>query len=362
MNKKSKILLIGYNLFTIILGVIIEIWLNAIENDLYSKIHFLRLFVIEVLLLIITNSLFFKGREIGDKLFRHRYGIGAFLIIICTFFQINGSSIGGWENMLTGNGQINDGVLLGTTREIRVDEWNVNTMMAFSKYFDNFSYFSKVMMGGDADNFIVYAQPVKDIGTIFRPFLIGYLFLTQGQGLSFFWSARLIVLFLVSFELMLLITKRKKLLSLIGSFMITLAPVVQWWFAVNGLVEMLIFGELAVILLDRYMLQENRLKRFIYLILMGICAGGYILTFYPAWQVPLFYVFAGLAIWVIFKNKDKFRFNKKDLAQIIVILLIFLLIGIHIFTQSIDTVKTVLNTVYPGQRTDTGRGSIKYII
>ena len=86
MNKKSKILLIGYNLFTIILGVIIEIWLNAIENDLYSKIHFLRLFVIEVLLLIITNSLFFKGREIGDKLFSHRYGIGAFLIIICTFF------------------------------------------------------------------------------------------------------------------------------------------------------------------------------------------------------------------------------------------------------------------------------------
>ena len=73
-------------------------------------------------------------------------------------------------------------------------------------------------------------------------------------------------------------------------------------------------------------------------------------------------MFAGLAIWVISKNKDKFRFNKKDLAQIIVILLIFLLIGIHIFTQSIDTVKTVLNTVYPGQRTDTGRGSIKYII
>ena len=358
MKKNQKIPLIIFNIFAIILGVIIEEWITIIEDNIHFPINFLRLFFIEIFLLIITNALYFKHKKIGEILFKYRYLIGGIVIVICTFMQISGSSIGAWENVLTGNKQINQGVLLGTTREIRTDEWNVNTMMAFSKYYDDFSYFSNVFMGGGADNFIVYGQPVKDIGTIFRPFLIGYIFLTQGQGLAFFWTARLVVLFLVSFELMLLITKQKKLLSLVGAVMILFAPVVQWWFAINGLVEMLIFGSLAVVLLDKYMLQENRYKRLIYLILMAVCAGGYVLTFYPAWQVPLFYVFLGLAIWVIIKNKDKFTFNKIDVIQIISVLLGLGLIAIHVFIQSKDTIISVLNTVYPGKRTDTGGGNI----
>ena len=86
MTKKAKILLVGYNIFAIILGIILEIWLNAIENDIYAKIHYIRLLIIEILLLITTNLLFFKGRQIGDKLFTNRYKVGATLIILCTFF------------------------------------------------------------------------------------------------------------------------------------------------------------------------------------------------------------------------------------------------------------------------------------
>lgn len=185
--------------------------------------------------------------------YKYRYIISFIVIIICTLFQINGSSIGIWEDQITGNGELNKGVILGTSRVIRTDEWNVNTPMAFSKYYDNFSYFSGITMGGEADNFIVYGQPIKDIGTIFRPFLLGYLFLPMGQGLAFFWCARFVMLLLISFDFMMIITNKKKVLSLIGAIMIGLSPIVQWWYAVNGLVEMLIFGQLAIVLLDKYM-------------------------------------------------------------------------------------------------------------
>lgn len=38
--------------------------------------------------------------------------------------------------------------------------------------------------------FIVCGQPVMDIAMIFRPFYWGYLFLSAGKGLAFFWYGR----------------------------------------------------------------------------------------------------------------------------------------------------------------------------
>ena len=105
--------------------------------------------------------------------------------------------------------------------------------------------------------------------------------------------------------------------------MITLAPIVQWWFAVNGIAEIFIFGELAIILLDKYMRNNNLKKRILYLAGLIICAGGYLLVFYPAWQIPIFYVFLALAIWVIVKNRKEFKINYKDVISIVAAILIY---------------------------------------
>ena len=43
--------------------------------------------------------------------------------------------------------------------------------------------------------------------------------------------------------------------------MVVLAPAVQWWFAINGFVEMLIFAQLSIILLKKYMLTKNYVIR-----------------------------------------------------------------------------------------------------
>lgn len=48
-----------------------------------------------------------------------------------------------------------------------------------------------------------------------------------------------------------------KRLAVIYGLLVTWSPIVQWWFAVNGLVEMLILGQLAIVIVERYLKAVN---------------------------------------------------------------------------------------------------------
>lgn len=292
-------------------------------------------------------------------IYKYRYYIAAGAFILGMLLQLNGSSL---SQISMGLGQDVEGLVFGTPRSIRSDEWATFTPMILSQKYNNYHRISEIIRGDYTDTFIVYGLPSWDIFTIlFRPFLIGFMLLNAAGGLSFFWVGRFIVLLMVSFEGMMLLTDNNKKLSLMGAIMVTLAPVVQWWFAINGFVEMLIFTFLSIIMLDKYMNTTNFKKRCLYLFVVYICAGGYVMTFYPALMFPLAYVILGLAIWVIVKNYKKCTINKKDVISIIITALALVLSIGYIFLRSKDTIETVMNTAYPGKRVATGGGYIEHI-
>lgn len=297
-------------------------------------------------------------KKVGEWIYQYRYYIAIILFILCVVCEISGSSIGCWNNFISSN-VTDEGVILGKSRGIRSDEWAVLTPMTFSQFFDGFHYFSDILRGNHTDVFMVYGLPVLNIMQIFRPFQLGFLFLGMAKGLSFFWCGRWIALFMVTFEFSMLFTKKNKILSLLGAFMVTLAPMVQWWFAVNGIVEIFVFGELAILLLYKYMNTESFKKRCFYLLGLVLCAGGYIMVIYPAWQIPMAYVFLALAIWVIVENRKNCKINGKDIISILVAILVFAGCMGYIFSQSRDTIKVVMDTVYPGSRALTGGGVLK---
>ncbi len=265
-----------------------------------------------------------KANKIGDFIYKYRYIIAASLFIICIIFELHGSSMDMW-NVFIRTGTPGDHVIFGKSRMIRSDEWAVFTPMMFSQKYDGFHWFSNTLSGGNCDVFLIYGLPVMNLMQIFRPFQIGFLFLSLGKGLSFFWAGRLIFLFLISFEFGVLLSNKKKLLSLTYAFLVTFSPIVQWWFAINGIVEILLFGQLAIILLDRYLIDNNFKHRLLYLASLFICAGGYIMVFYPAWQVPTAYVFLVLAIWVLIKDFKKIKIDRKDIISISIALIVFIL-------------------------------------
>lgn len=308
------------------------------------------------------DKIIYLKNKVLDFIYKYRFIIAIVLIILGVLFKIHGSSISYWNNYINIDKE-DTSLIFGKPQGIRSDEWAVTTPLIFSQSFNGFKYFSDILRGGtQTDAFTIYGLPVLSIFEIFRPFHLGYLFLGLARGLSFFWVARFIALFLVSFEFFMIFTNKNKRLSVIGSFMISLAPIVQWWFATNGTAELFIFGQLALILLYKYLNTENFKHRLIYLAFMIICAGGYVLILYPAFQIPMFYVFLALAIYIIIDNCKNTKITKKDVISIIIALAIFVfLIGSIIYTSR-ETISALLNTVYPGNRISEGGGAFrKYV-
>lgn len=369
MEKKSRIhKLLIFAVSALVLALISGAYLFQLESfgdiervDNLLFYFYRALFSKKVYFLaILLFSAFVAYERFGIKflelLYSYRFVIAMVIFVICVICELNGSSIGMWVEYLGGEDTES---LLGVPRRVRSDEWAVSTPMMLSQYYNasgKFPYFSDTVRGTLTDMFMVYGQPVKDIAMIFKPFYWGYLFLSAGKGLAFFWYGRWIALFLVSFEMFMLITKEDKLLSFAGSSLIAFAPLVQWWFAINGLVEMLIFGQLSVLLLRKYMLEHKTRNRVLYASIICICAGGFILTLYPAWEIPMAYVILGLGIWVIVENYQDCRINRKDLLWLVVILVVFLGIMFHAWNNSKETIELVINTDYPGQRQETGGG------
>lgn len=326
-------------------------------TQIIDAVHFFRLFFFMGLGIGLSFLVKAYGIEkLADFAYRYRFWISGIVLIALVFFEIHGSSILYWQNYFSDLTSVYE-PLIGISRGIRSDEWAVNTPMMLSQYYNHsglFPYFSETIRGALTDAFIVYGQPVRDLAVVFRPFHWGYLFLAPAKGLSFFWISRTIGLFLVSFEFGMILSKKSKILSLIYAILITWAPVVSWWFAINGLVEMLIFGQLALIMIILYMNNQNYIKRTFYALVVLICAGGYILSFYPAWQVPLVYLFVALFIGTLYENWQDFSWNKKDVI-ILIVLVVLLGFGMaHVLSKSLDTILSILGTSYPGSRFETG--------
>ena len=290
-------------------------------------------------------------------IFRFRYGIVLILLAVCIVLELSGSSMSSWCNALGVSPQEN-GVLFRTANPYRSDEFAVNTLFAVAQAKNPggaYPYFSEIVRGTATDMYIVYGQPVRSFGIIFRPFQIGYLLFGTAKGLAFFWCGRLLFLFMASFEFGRIFLEKKKL-AVIYALMLTLSPVIQWWFAINGLVEMFIFGQLCAMMLWKYMNEKKLWKKIAESFVFFWSGAVYILVFYPAWQVALGYVFLGIFIWVILENRTKRPWKlKEDLPVILGTGAVILFLMLILLFRSWDTIQTTLNTVYPGQRVSTDK-------
>ncbi|WP_147369914.1 hypothetical protein [Mitsuokella sp. AF33-22] len=285
------------------------------------------------------------------NIFYYRFLLSFILFIISVFFEIHGSSIGIYSQILNSP----DIVLFGKNRPIRSDEWFVNTPLEFSQYYNAFPYFSDIVRAHSTDMFLMYGQAVKDWPVIFRPFHWGYLILDPGKGLSFFWMGRLIALFLSSFELGRIITKDKHFLSFTYAIIMTFSPIIQWWFAVNSIAEILIFSQCIVICCFKYFISESR-KRLLYIIGFIYSSISYIFSLYPAWQVPCAYVFFVVLLSLIFEYKKMISVKKTDIGLFLLSFILIAIISVDILFKSIDVIKITKDTVYPGSRFCTTAG------
>lgn len=299
-----------------------------------------------------------RGLKQGFELiYKYRFVLSFLLLIMLVSFKISGSSMGCWKLFL-GDGE--SGIRLGEPRVWRSDEWGTLTPLCFRQQYNTlgaYNRYSQTLGSILTDNMLVYGQPSWDILTLFRPFYWGYLFFGSERGLSWFWCSRLIVLFLSWFELGMLITDGQKKLSVMLSICVSFAPFLQWWFAINGLVEMLIYGACFVLGSNYLVSRAFNPRKIAVAVGMAVCAVGYVLTFYPTWMVPVAWGFVPLFLWVVI-----WKFDRKVLRRVDVVpwLLIFVITvaGLTVLAvTSWDVIKAELNSVYPGNAPSSSGGT-----
>lgn len=301
--------------------------------------------------LIAGIPLWIFRKKVFPFLYKYRWWIGLVLIVLGTVFRINGSSMGGLASYLP-DGQ-ETGILFGRSQAIRTDEYAVFTPMTISQYANGFPYFADSFRGTTTDMFAVYGQPVWNILVLFRPFQIAYLFLPVEYGFAFFWCARMVFLFLVSLEFGMLVFKNKKSLAAVYAFCVTFSGWVVWWYAINCLVEMLIFGQAIVLMINGYATHHWK-WRWLYALGFAWLSVSYILTMYPAWEIPLFYVFAAVGIGVLVWTWKEAKYTWKDALMLVgIIVFVAAFCGLFLY-QSRDAIEAVVNSSYPGIRDWTG--------
>lgn len=312
-------------------------------------------------LFFVYSILFCFAEKILVLVDRYRYPIAAILVVVCVALQISGSSIGQWNKLFYGisnEEQLQQlGVLWGIPRAIRSDEWAVFTPFCLSQEYNSYSATSIIVRGTATDVTTVYGSPAWAIVTLFRPFLWGYMILGSEYGLSFFWCARFFALFLASYECAKIYTNRNLWLSYAAAILISLSPVILWWYNTNGLVEMLVFGQYAIVLINRFLVTQKRWTRIFCALGLIQCAGGFAFTYYPAQEIPFVYVFLVLALWVAVQTRQLWKPHIIECAIILgAALFVLLCLVLGIFSFSYETIHAITSTVYPGDRILSGGG------
>ncbi|MBY3619303.1 hypothetical protein HGO21_07035 [Acinetobacter sp. CUI P1] len=284
-----------------------------------------------------------------SKAHKYRYVLAFILLILMVLGKFTGSSLGFYDGMLQGNTpSYQQSTLLGIPQGIRGDEWATEKPYYFAQTNANptLQYFNKNLSFAGTDMVVSAFAPVKDITVIARPDLWGFLVMPNDYAFSFYWTLRLILLFMASYEMGVFLTKKNRF-GIITAIIITFAPPVQWWLS-QSLMLMIMSGQFAIVLFNKYLNSHKLYSKVISLSGIALFVLVYILTMYPATQVPLGYVFLMLFIYVLIENKKNKPFAFARLLQYAVILIPIALVLYHFYTNSAPALHVIMNTVYPG--------------
>lgn len=349
-NTKINIILFSFAIF----------FLTGWLYKFYDKSKWILLagfiiFIVNTLRLKFNSEL----KKIANLVIRYRYIVALCVFIFCLVFKLHGSSVGVFNTIFPDKTDptITDHVV-GNARAIRSDEYNVQLPYYFSQYYNNYNLDSHQMSIAGQDMIIGYNAPVKDITMIAKPFTIGYLLFGNERGLSWYWCSKLILFILVSFEFMYIITHKNKKLSVLGSFLIVFSPAMQWWFSPH--MYDVFFWATSLYVLGYYFFTARE-KWFKWLITILSACGliGFVIALFPSLQVALGLIAFILLIVTLVRDRDKitFKIDKFNILRVLIVILIVGGILIRYGIGSLDQIKLLNSTVYPGHRVSTGGGA-----
>lgn len=288
-----------------------------------------------------------------DRRVKWLIGLVVGLFVLLTLAKIHNSSIPYWNQVMPDGSDPKRGLVAGTPRAIRMDEWAAMVPFELSQINNGFPL-ENPAIGGEKPGLVVYL-PVKHFVMLFRPNFWGLFFLDAERGFAWNGSFYPLFSFLVLSLLFLILTRNQFWLSVLGSFWLILSPGIAWW-SFSPLTH--VFSGSLILIASFSIFYAQRPRTLLW---AGALFVWSVLTFalnlYPPYQVPFGYLLILLLIGFLWRHYRKdvlFRHVGAKVATLALAGVAIAAIAYLYYLDAKPTIDAMSNTVYPGKRSETG--------
>jgi len=281
----------------------------------------------------------------------------ALYVLLTTCFNINGSSVGIWNNLLNSKTDLH--ILFGTSKGIRSDEWTIHTPAILSQCNSIPPFPTENYSLGGYKAPLVLNVPVKHFSILLRPQFWLFFLVGTERAFAFYWNMKLAILMGGVFLLLMLILKNNFGISVFGALWVYFSGYLQWWYSSPCEWPELI-GCFALFTLALIQILVSRRKIIVVLssLLFLISFFNFAVSLYPPHQVPLVYLSCCIVIGVLWPRfrtvLSELLMNRFRLAFVILTLVLTAGLLFLFYCDTKQTLEVLTNTVYPGRRRSAG--------
>ncbi|WP_461052172.1 DUF7657 domain-containing protein [Spirosoma arcticum] len=288
-----------------------------------------------------------------DKRVKWFIGICIGLFILLTLAKINYSSIGMWNTVIPDGADAKRGIVLGTPKQIRMDEWAILAPFMLSQAHQGFPL-ENPAIGGEKVALVGYF-PINHFISFFRPDYWGFYLFDIEHGFAWRWNFILCFGIISVMLAFMLLTRNQFWLSVLGTIWLIFSPGLAWW---SFFLLTSIYAGFGMVVASAYLFFSTKTRT---ILIAGVvffwCFSMFALTLYPPYQVPLGYLLLFLLIGYTWRHYNKQLLLSKVWLKLGVFALAFAVMGVVFYAYYLDaksTIDVMSNTVYPGKRSETG--------
>lgn len=320
------------------------------------RILFYRSFILFFVVFFLSLHFVYPVKKIYDFMFKYRWYVGICLLLFVTLFKINGDSMAYYT--MTIQGDKVDALsypIFGKIRTIRSDEFLVNNPGIFASVMNDpsFGKYNIILRGTDTLNIIsgVYMGLAM---IAYQPWKLIFTILPLENAFSFYFYFVPVFAFLFCMELYYILTKNK-LVAFTGATLTVFSSYFLWW----GFPNYLLSGTATIVFFYKFINEKNIKKQILFGLLIALSFSVFVCNLYPAWQVPVGYVFLVIGIWMIKENFERIKGQSKVQRFIFFGAMgICVLLVLSYFISTKEYIQIINQTVYPGKRVEYGSNEI----
>lgn len=324
------------------------------------RIPLYRAFILFFVVFFLSLHLVYPVKKIYDFMFKYRWYIGVGLLLFVTLFKINGDSMA-YYTMTIQSSKVDalSYPIFGQIRTIRSDEFLVGNPGIFASAMDvhPFAKYNSILRGTETLNIStgVYAG----LGMlVYQPWKLIFTLLPLENAFSFYFYFVPVFAFLFCMDLYYILSKNK-LVAFTGATMTVFSSYFLWW----GFPNYLLSGTATLVFFYKFINEDNFKKQAIFGLLIALSFSVFICNLYPAWQVPVGYVYLVIGIWMIKENFDQIRhMSKKQWLLLLSAFMVCVVFVLSYFITAKEYIQIINQTVYPGKRVDYGSNVIQKIL